>query len=225
MTRWLKSSLTVLVVLGLVATGRADVAVSAKFGTPGLGADLSVPVTDVLNARVGFAWLNYDYEEESTEDASGNWDKESIQAELKLQTLGAYLDWHPWSSGFRMTCGLVFNGNEVTYSAETGDEIELNGRDYVVSDLNGGIEFASVCPYLGIGYGNPFAGDGRWFFSFDLGVMYHGAPDLTLNVVAANPAEQGQLNIDAEIERQDLQEDMDPFVVYPVVAIGLTCKF
>lgn len=227
----MNSRMNALLAVGLVvcclasfACG-ADIAASAKLGTLGFGADVTMPFNEQLNWRAGLNFFTYkmsETEEPEEGDGGGSTD---INAELGLFTVGAFADWHPWASRFRVTGGLVLNNNELKLTAKPGDTIDFNDREYAVNSVDGSVSFNSLCPYIGIGMGNPFAGEGRWFFTLDAGVMFHGAPKVDLSAVAANPAQQGALNADLADEKTDMQEDVNSFVVWPVLSAGVTYMF
>jgi len=220
-----------LVVAGLLVlcmtgfAGGADIAASAKFGTPGFGLEVTMPYNEQFNWRagLGFFTLGMDKTEEPDEGEDGG--ATDISADVDLFTLGAYADWHPWENRFRVTAGLVINNNEISLSADPGDTIDFNDREYRVESVNGGVSFNSLCPYIGIGVGNPFKGEGRWFFTFDAGIMFHGAPKVSLSARASNPAEQAALDADVKKEKKDMEDDVSSFVIWPVLSAGVTYRF
>lgn len=223
MKRFVGSLSGAVLVVGLATGAVADVGLGVKVGTLGPGADLTVGLSEVLNARVGLNkfWYTYNATEENNDSgASGE-----LSAKLDLQTVPLLLDWHPFNGGFRLSGGIVFNSNKISFSATPGDTIEFNNQDFQVNSVNGGIDFDSMAPYLGIGVGNAVSADGNWNFVFDLGVMFQGEPQIALSAVAANPSQQATLDQAVETERLDLQDSANPFQYYPVLAIGISRKF
>ncbi|HEV8647090.1 MAG TPA: hypothetical protein VGR01_16140 [Burkholderiales bacterium] len=157
----------------------ADVGVLLKAGTLGAGLDLSKGIGETLALRLQANAFSFD--EDITES-----DVE-YSADLELKSAGLLFDWHPFSGVFRVSAGAYWNGNEASATGRpTGAAYEINGVTYAsteVGSLNGQIDFESVAPYLGIGFGSaPKAGRGM-SFSFDLGVLYQGEPDVGLTVV------------------------------------------
>jgi opacity protein-like surface antigen len=202
----------------------ADVGVLLKAGTLGAGLDVSKGISEKLAVRLQANALNhgYDFTESDVE----------YKAELELRSAGVLLDWHPFSGVFRVSGGAYWNGNKATATARpTGGTYEINGQTYNSTDigsLNGKIDFPSVAPYLGIGFGSaPKAGRGMTF-SFDLGMLYQREPNVGLTVVcgAALTAPQcTQLRNDVAAEAVSLQDELKDFKFYPVVSFGIGYRF
>ena len=219
----MRTTLSTLVILAGVLvcspTEAADVGVTAKIGTLGYGADVTVTLMPRLNLRAGVALFDYDFEEDAEEGEAVE-----VQVGLDWQTVSLLVDWHLWEGGFRASGGLILNNNEIVASADPNDLVEIGNGEYIVSSLSGEITFPEVVPYLGIGYGNA-AGEGHWHFAFDLGVMFQGTPDVELRATAANPFLQSAVNADLAIEKADLEEDVESFTLYPVLSLGLSYTF
>jgi len=195
------------------------VGASAKVGTLGPGGDVTLGLSDAVSLRAGLNILSYSADIEDEEDV------ENINIKLKLQTVPVLLDWHPYKSNFRLSAGALINSNKVTLDADPGAVIEINDVEYGVDRLEGELSFDRYSPYLGIGYGNAARGDQRLVFSFDLGLMYHGAPDLEAQATASNPAQQAALDRDLDAELEDVRDDLRSFKLYPVLSFGLSYRF
>ncbi len=222
-----------VVVLGAVTAGllmsQASVAienggVTVKAGTLGFGAEYLMPVNDIFSARFGANVFNFDYDF----DESGV----SYLGELELKTLSAIADYHPWGGVFRLSGGLMYNGNGLSIDAEPSNgKFEFNDVDYNAADVgsaSGEIEFNSVSPYLGIGWGMSPAGDGKLSLSVDLGVLYHGKPKASLSVVcgkAINAALCTRLEQDVAAEQTQLEDKISDAKWYPVMSMGFTYRF
>jgi len=201
----------------------AEVGLSAKAGTLGLGADLTVGLFDQLNVRLGFSFLNYDV---NKNDMDNRYVKD-IAVELDLRTIALLLDWHPSGGGFRISAGGIVNGNKLTLSATPSDTVSINDQEFTVSSLDGDVTFRQFVPYAGIGYGN--AGkkdeDSNWRFSFDLGVIFQGPGEVELTATAANSSLQSALNTAVAGEIEDRKDDMKSFTIYPVISFGISYVF
>lgn len=209
----------------LAHSAYAQFGVSVKVGTPGIGVDLTGHLTDTLNARLGLNMFNFSYDDNGDDSENGG-KADEISAELKLLTVPALLDWHPWKNRFRLSAGLVLNNNKINLSAVPGDTVDINDNEYAVSSLSGEASFNSIAPYIGIGCGNAAEkANGHWHFAFDLGVMFQGAPEIDLAAVAANASQQASLDIDLEAEKKDLEDDAKVFNVYPVLTFGVSYTF
>jgi hypothetical protein len=223
-----KSSVYISLVVILVAmvqfVDAGGVGATVKVGTLGVGADLTVGVSEAANLRFGVNALSLDMDVDSDDEESSSSTAEEVNLELSLLTVAALVDWHPFKGHLRLTCGLMLNNNEVDLTA-SGSSVELNGTDYTVTSLSGNVAFDSIAPYAGIGGGNAVGEDGRWSFAWDLGVMIQGDPDVTLTATATNPALQAQLDAAIAEEIKDIEDDTDVMSLYPVLMIGVGYRF
>lgn len=212
-------------IVGLLGASyaQAQVGVSGDLGTTGLGVHLSVPVQPNLNARFGLNYLNYSYD---TNTSNVNYD-----FKLKLQTFDALLDYFPMDGGFRVSTGLVYNGNKIDAKAKRNSNgtYTLNGTTYsaaTAGNINGNIDFRKIAPYLGIGWGNAVK-DSGWGFSTDLGVLFQGSPNtsLTNSGCTAPAAVCAQLASDLAAENRSLSDKVHSFRAYPVLRVGVNYRF
>ena len=202
----------------------ADVGVLLKAGTLGAGLDVTVGMSESLGLRLQANALSY--ENDFTESDV------DYRADIELKSAGLLLDWHPFSGVFRVSLGAYWNGNEATaVGRPTGGTYVINDVTYNAADigsLNGQIDFESVAPYFGIGFASaPKAGRGITF-SFDLGVLYQGEPNVGLTAtcgVGLPPATSTQLQSDDAAEQASLQEDLKNYKFYPVVSFGIGYRF
>lgn len=215
---------------GLIASmfffgaAQAQVAASGDIGTTGLGLHASLPLQANLNARIGVNYLNHSY---STSTNSVNYD-----FKLKLRTLDALLDWFPMGGAFRVSGGIVYDGNKIDAVGKSNNNgtYTVNGNTYTAANagtINGRIDFRKAAPYLGIGWGNALAHDKGWGFSSDIGVLFQGAPTTSLaNSGCTLPSSQcAQLKTDVAAENARLNDKVNSFKAYPVLRAGVSYKF
>jgi len=221
----MKATKIVSILLAAFAAGSvhaAELATTLDLGTTGLGLHLSTPLNTKLNGRVGLNVANYSYD--------GNTSDMEYDFKLKLKTVDALLDYHPFDGAFRITGGVVYNGNKIDARAKpNGGTYTVNGRPYAaaaVGDLSGKIDFRKAAPYLGIGWGNAVKAQG-WSVGADLGVSFQGSPKTQLasnNCTAPAPLCQ-QLASDVAAENAELAEEVKDFKLYPVVRVGISYRF
>lgn len=210
-----------LLILGTGVSTYADVgqfAVSGKIGTLGLGAEVTAGIAPSINARLGISGFSYSY--------AGTTDDIEYDYQLTLLSISGLVDWHPSGSGFRISGGLVLNQNEVTMEAEPSISYTIGDTTYALSDvgtLEGTIDLNDAAPYLGLGWGDA-VGARRWGFAVDLGVVFQGTPSLDLSANGSLASEPTFME-DLEREEQDLQDDVDAFKYYPVIAVGVSYRF
>ena len=195
------------------------IGLTLKAGSTGVGGDLTVGLTENLNVRAGLSFFTW-----TQEDVGGGNDKKDLK--LDLLNVPITLDWYPITgNGFRISAGVMFNNDRGEVSAKSGQNVSINDHDYLVSSLSGKIDFNRFGPYLGIGYGNAADTSAHWHFSTDLGVAYIGAPNISLEATALDPAQQGALDSDLAAQRQKYEDDAKPFKFYPVLTIGVSYTF
>ncbi len=201
-----------------------DFGVSAGGGSMGVGGSVSVGVLPkALNVRAGIGNFTFN---DDFEDAGIRYD-----AELTLG--GSYLlaDWFPFKSGFRLTAGIFNNNNELSGEANLAEPIQVGPRTYDQEDigsLEATVGFSSTAPYFGIGYGNAADGEMGLGFSFDLGVMIQGSPDIDLRAEGGTEVDTAEFQDDLAAEEAELEDELDSLVnleLYPVVALGLSFSF
>lgn len=208
----------------------ADVAIGARAGTLGVGAELTVGLTPQLNGRVGIG--GFDYTDERREVSDIEYD-----AEARLRTATALLDWHPGGRGFRLTAGVVWNGTEVEGNSlpPASGAYDIGGVQVpveILGTLDAEAEFDPIAPYVGLGWGNAVRTSRKVGFSFEIGAVFAGEADIELtprlpadSPIATNPLARQALEILLNREEADLEEDVADYDIYPVVSLGLTYRF
>ncbi len=209
-------------VLGAPATpfeedSATGIGLTAKVGTLGLGADLTLGLNDYLGIRFEVNGGSY---ADTYEDDDG-----TIKGDIEWLTYGALLDLYPAGGGFRISGGAFANKNKVKLTGDLAGTVELDGREFWLDDLKGEVTFSDFAPYVGIGYGNAVGAGQRWHFSCDFGVMFQGEPEITASARASDPAIQGEVDRALDREVEDIQDDADAFKYYPVISAGVSFKF
>lgn len=210
----MKKLMTVMLAGALMAgvnTAQADVGVGVKGGMLGLGAELTVGMTDTLNGRLGYN--TYKFKRTATESDI------KYDIDMKWQTTALLLDWHPGGGGFRLTAGYMINGNKLDMQAQSVTGLDIGDGNYDV-DLASEVKFNNA-PYIGVGWGNAAKRKG-FGFTFEAGAMYQGAPEVSLSCSGAACAGAED---DLAKEEKNLEDDLDGFKWYPQVAFGVSYSF
>jgi hypothetical protein len=213
----------------LAAPAGAQVALTGKAGTLGLGAELTVGLSRQIDGRLGLNAFSY-----SDRRAAGHID---YDATARLRTATALLDWHPGTGAFRLTGGLVWNDNRVDgrslpSASGTYDIGGVRVPVSVVQRLDGRADFNQFVPYLGIGWGNPITSARRAGVSLDAGVMFQGEARVHLTPVIPQgspiltiPGAREALDILVQREERDLEDEASKYRYYPVVSLGVWYRF
>lgn len=198
--------------------------IGVKLGTLGFGAEYTQPLNDYLNVRAGFNWLSWDYDTDI--------DDIFYDGDLDLQSISLLADYHPFANGFRLTAGVLYNGNSLDVTAKpTAGTYTINDVRYPVSaidSISGEVSFNNIAPYIGLGWGKDIKSSSHWSFNFDLGLLYQGDPDPSLNgrCSAAMPAAVcAQFQRNLAVEEQKLKDDAEDIKIYPVISFGVTYSF
>lgn len=201
--------------LPLVAAtaGAETFAIGAKAGTTGLGIEGAWPLTDSVNLRGGYYAFDYgtDLDEEGVE----------YDGDLRLRNAALFADWHPFGGAFRLSAGGVQTGNKFKGSADGDLEV---GDDTYAGQLEAEVSWSGFAPYLGVGLGNAMRGV-VLSYSFDLGVMFTGSPDVRLDGSVNDPALEAAFAEDLERERANLEDELSDAKYYPVVSLGFAYRF
>lgn len=214
---------TVCAALGsLLPAARADVGLTLKAGTLGLGVDLTFPLANEFNLRVGGNYLKYDY--------NSTYSNVSYAARLKFGSELTTVDWYPLTADpIHISCGGLINGNKIDLTGKVVGRgtYTINHTTYSaaeVGNLTADVSFNTAAPYFGIGWGNAVKKTGHWSYAFDFGAVYQGHPQLTYTTngtLTGNPSFEYNLNA----ERSRTQSDLDVFNFYPVLSGGVSYRF
>ncbi len=192
------------------------IGVGVKASTLGTGVELGLPISDRFVARA--AMNKYSQDDSQTIDGI------DYTADLELKSTAAFLDWHPFKGTFHVTLGYVNGASQLVGSATptgqfTVGNTTLDGSTYPVT-LHTTIDLGSG-PYVGLGWGNlPASGFG---FTFEVGAVQQGAPEVTLTKSGDSMNLISQQDIDQE--EQNMQNDLNEYELYPVVALGISYGF
>ena len=193
--------------------------VSPAVSTLGVGLEGGIRLNDSFGLRLGGNWLGFDYD-----GVEGDLD---YDADVTLASLGTLVDYHPFKGGFRLSGGLRFNFNQADLDGTPNDDIEIGDDVFSPDDvgtLTGDVGFNVLAPYLGIGYGATLL-KGALSIGFDLGVMYQGQADVDLDTDGGDLSDNAVLLDNLAQEEDDVEDDLEDFVVYPVAGLAVIYRF
>jgi hypothetical protein len=206
------------------ATTKNDIAINLKAGITGIGLDVTKGINDQFKVRFGYATYSYNDTYKET-DAS-------YKGKLKIGGWNALADYHPWSGGFRLSAGAfapkhslaatgIYTG---TSSTITINNVAYSSRD--LTDVNFQTKWKGVRPYLGLGYDgfNKTQSNGL-FFTADIGVIFSGAPNVTLTAKCANATLCNAINKDISAELTKIKADLNSAKYLPVAQVGIGYRF
>ncbi len=219
MNNRLIAAIAVLILLTASRGYAQNVSLNVKAGTLGAGLEVEGVLFDSFGARVGFNTLSYDY--------SGTEDDIEYDIDLTLESVSLLVDWHPFQGAFRISGGGLYNNNHLELDAKSTATYEIGDTTYTatqIGTLDGEIDFNDIAPYVGLGWDTSFGKKNRIGFLVELGAMYQESPDVKLDVSGTISTDQA-FQSDLAKEEDSLQDEMDFFKFYPVIAIGLNYRF
>lgn len=200
-----------------------DIGLSVKAGATGVGIDLTKGINDYFKFRGGYSSSSF--------SKTYSQDNLDYQGNLKLGGWNILADYHPWSSGFRLTGGVYGPQHKLNASARSNVSgfYEFNGNIYSTSDVNGvnlETKWGGVRPYLGFGYdGFNKVNKSGFFFNTDVGVIFSGSPTVSLNGNCTNSAVCSQFNSDLAAEKAKVESDLSKVKYLPVIQVGVGYRF
>ena len=200
-------------------------AIAPEISTLGLGGHLVTRIIPEVNARVGVNAFGLGLD---IEDTDANY-----EGDLNLFNVSTILDIHPsQKSGFKLSGGLVFSGNNVDGTATTDQTIEIGGEEFSFEELgsvDADIDITkSVAPYVGLGWGNAVSESKGFGFWANAGVLFGGSPEVSLSPNLGrdvSPEVQAEIDAAIEAEEADLEDEIGFFKVYPVLSLGFSYQF
>ena len=201
------------VVLAVLAAAAGSVqagGIGLRAGTTGVGADYGFDIAPTLGGRIGLSAMNFNTDVDTSDVR--------YDAKAKILTGSLLLDWSPLGP-FRISGGFMPNRNKIDLTGQPSG----GGSFPAGSSLTGEVKpERSFAPYLGIGYGNVWTRGVNFYF--DLGVMFQGSPEVSLNLNcgSASTTDCNTARTRLEDERRRVQDKVDRYKYYPVANIGLT---
>ncbi len=197
----------------------ADLSLAVRFGTLGIGGEISKLLTPHVGIRAGGNYFSY--------NKNFNNNNVSYDASLKFEAFSGLLDLYPASRGaFHFTAGLMTRPITLTGSGvPSNGSFDINQHTYTtgqVGTLTETAQWGSALPYVGLGFGTPASKSAGLGFLFDLGVGI-GKPTVTLTATGAGSNAQLNSDLNAQIAKQ--QKDANNIPVYPVMSLGLAYRF
>jgi len=224
--KYVKSAIAGLAVLasfGLSQAAMAQdsrVAVDAGIGTTGLSGNVQFALNRQFIIRGGYNYLEFDMDDQSYDDIS-------YDTELDFNTIGGFVDVHPFANAFTVTAGVFQGDKELNFNAMPTSNVEIGDMTFTpeqVGMLSGTATMEKTAGYLGLGYDNALYGSGRWSFFLRGGVMFAGSPQIELEASGGTLSDDPNFQAELEEEEQNVQDDVDDYDMYPVVSIGISAK-
>lgn len=191
-------------------------AVGIKITTFGPGLEFIKSFNEYLSLRLGGTYYKMKYEFSLEDDISTINKSVTTFGSINLMADVNFL------SFMHFTGGLMYNITNLELEAIPKEEYYI-GEIEVTPETVGSIYYSiapnKICPYAGLGFGNSISRSKVVSFTFDFGVVYHGAPQVQLNA-------NGMVSPTAsEEQRQILEDNVRGYQFYPVMNFQLSFRF
>ncbi len=202
--------------------------VAAKVGTYGFGLDLHTSLLPNLKARVGFSYLNFNYDDpidfSADSPVQGNPEVDGFvnEADLRFPNANLLVDFYPVKSGiFCLTAGAYIGDNKITAYGTANEPFEWD--DVVINPVNGKFDAQVkvgnvVKPYFGVGLGKTIS-NSRVGFRFDLGVVYQG--EYTIESDYSSSVINGGHKLSEDL---DLPVSEDVLNLWPMISFSVSYR-
>jgi len=221
------------------------IGVGADLSLLGIGIKVATPLNDHLDARALINFLNFN---------SGRFEVDgfNINANIHMASAAAAVDLYPWNSVWRVSGGLMFfNGNQLSAAANIvpGTGFTLGTTTYYSSTadpVNGsavvGLHTVKPAPMASFGFGRFVPHSNRhWSFPAEFGVVYMGAPTLTVKTGGAVCTDKAQtmcsdvssssnpvgaeFNSDLNARLAKWRQDLGRVEFYPILSYSVVYSF
>lgn len=207
-------------------------------GTEGYGIDVATSFNKYFGVRLGLNIMPAtSFGADVDVDASGlngtsytGSKKMNVSASMGRTSVDLKFDCYPFpnQSSFFVTAGFSFGGpklikvtghsDEYAALVQQGKELGIEIGDYNIpidanGDVSGGVKVSGFRPYLGLGFGRLIP-KGRVGFRFEMGLQFHGTPELYADGVDLK-------EIMGREKDDDLSNILDKLTVYPVLKLSL----
>jgi len=121
-----------------------DFSTAVKISTLGPGLEVEQRVGDNFGLRLGANYLPL--------SVSVSTDDVDYDADFSWQTVSAMADIYPFGGIFRITGGILYNGNDVDVSGSPSENVKIGNHTYTpgqVGTISGSLGFNSIAPYAG----------------------------------------------------------------------------
>lgn len=214
---------TILAATSTAYAERDTFAVGANIGLSGAGGEGRMPIIDKVYGRLGANYFGCKY---NSPNAQGL----KYKLSLTLLTVPLMVDFHPFdNSGFRLSAGIAYNGNEIKGSVSPAENITLYGHTYTpsqVGSINASFKYKNkIAPIVSLGYDSSLMNNNVVSFSFEAGVMYSGKAKIK---ATATGLLNTQTQFLADINRQandSLSTAQKYLKLFPVISFGIKFSF
>lgn len=214
---------TIIITFSAAQAFSKDYSIGVKTGTLGIGIELTKPIRDSLDFRIGINHI---------EAKVSNFKLGSIEynVDSDANSINAILDWHlPRNKKFYLSGGFLFGKDHIKPTPTpdfvyNGIKIGQALNRYKV-DLK--VDYKDIAPYFSIGYSNRTSKKKGWHYNADLGFAFLGKPKTDFNIIdkttGETPASIPQALLDSELKK--INDKLRDYKVWPILSVTWSYQF
>ncbi len=149
--------------------------------------------------------------------------------EIRLLTAGLMGDYYPFKSVFRLTGGLLYNGNQLKLAVTPKKNVKIHGTTYPTAEIgtiHARFHYYPLAPYVGLGFDTNATSPG-FSFTIDFGCIFQNDIKGTITSIT------GDLISNQQKEINDLNDYLVGFVnsnywylrTTPVLSLGFNWRW
>lgn len=193
--------------IGEVRAYEPEYYLGGKASTLGLGVEAGAKIASQWAVRLNGNFLNLNEDFET--------DNVLYKGDVDLRSLGAIADWYPHETGFHVSGGIFYNGNQAAVRGTALRDVRFGGTSYTpdqLGELRAEAEANAIAPYVGIGY--QYHVTPAFSVGAELGALYTGQYEATLS--ATSPA---VAQADLREEQRQLDDEVGSMRFWPVLGV------
>lgn len=183
------------------------------FGTLGMGPQLSVRGPHI-GAHIDGTFLSL----KGHVSSNGT----HYRGRFDLRSAGAMIDLYPFGGRFHVSAGARYNGNNGTIEAMPDRVTVIGGMSFTpqqIGTVSGHVDTRKFAPAVTMGYGSKPGKGFNW--RVEGGALFQGG--VRLSALTSSTGMIPQANLVAE--RQQLQDDVGKYKVFPIAQLELGWRF
>lgn len=141
-----------------------------------------------------------------------------MNGDVKLGSLQALFDYHPFNNAFKLTGGVAYMLTNVSATALSRDSVKMGEimlSPTEIGKIDVGVKVGPICPYVGLGFGRAVP-KSRFSFNFEVGAYYINQPKITF-------AATGMLE-PSSVNEKVLQSNVSGYKWLPLMNFGFNFR-
>ncbi len=191
-------------------------AIGVKVTTFGPGIEVVKSFNELVNLRLGGTYFKMKYDFSTDTEVSTINRSYATTGAINLMADLNFVSFMHFTGGF------LFNMNKFELQATAKEDYYVD-ESQDTPETTGNVDYKfttnKLCPYAGFGFGRSISRSNLVSFSFDFGVVYHGAPKVSLNT-------NGVISeTDSMEQEQILRDNIEGYKFYPMISFQLSFRF